>query len=90
LREAFAKRATLLRALAATNVVEQNFINKQLTNSAPTRAACHARLGDVIALEMVAPGSQLPLSSANAILAGVGKELESEPPKRRRLNEDAA
>jgi hypothetical protein len=93
LREAFAKRATLLRALSATGQCDATFVNKLLGKASPTRAACHARLHDVLAMEVPAPGSQVPLSSSNVVLLAIGKDLEPDPPplQRRRLkNGDGA
>ena len=45
----------------------------RLSNKAPlTRAACAAGLHRFMAMETPAPASMQPLSSANAILLGIG------------------
>jgi hypothetical protein len=93
LREAFAKRATLLRALSATGQCNADWINKLLGKASPTRACCHARLHDVLALEVPSSSSFVPLASSNPILLAIGKDVEEQPADnvhRRLSNADAA
>jgi hypothetical protein len=91
LREAFAKRANLLRALAGTGQCNADWINKLLGKASPTRACCHARLHDVIAMEVPSSSSFVPLASSNPILLAIGKDVEEQAEQannvpRRRLN----
>jgi hypothetical protein len=77
LADLFAQRANALHALANTGAVNSTTITKLLGKSAPTRAACAARLHAFIALETCAPGSMQPLSSSNAVLQ-VGRAAAAE------------
>jgi hypothetical protein len=74
LREMFERRFGLLSQLAATGVVDQQFIVKLQGKSGPTRAACASGLHRFVSLERVATQSWLTLSSVNSVLLNVGKE----------------
>jgi hypothetical protein len=74
LRQLFERRFGLLSQLAATGVVDQQFIVKLQGKSGPTRASCAAGLHKYISIEKVATGSFVTLASCNVILLSIGKE----------------
>jgi hypothetical protein len=79
LREQLERRATALRALANTGMVDSGFVNKLAGKPCVTRAACFHQLHRHIAMENVAPQSHLPLTSINSVLLKIGHTLEPEP-----------
>ena len=83
LRAQFERRHSLITQLGRTNVVDTSLVNRLISKSAPTRAACAAGLAKFLSLEVPAPGSLIPLAGVNQILIGVGK---SAAPERPRLN----
>jgi hypothetical protein len=88
LREAFERRAILLRALANTAVVDQTFVNRLLAKGPITAAMQVAGLHRFCDLHNVATVSIRTLASSNSILLGIGKDVEpaAPPVQRRRLS----
>jgi hypothetical protein len=82
LREIFERRASLLAGLANTGLVDSLFVARLANRSGPTRAACAAGLAKYLALETVAPQSQLPLADTNAVLLGIGRPSRESPQPR--------
>jgi hypothetical protein len=74
LRQLFERRFGLLSQLAATGVVDQQFIVKLQSRAGPTRAMCACGLHRFVSLERVATQSWLALSSVNSMLLNIGKE----------------
>jgi len=79
LREAFERRATALRHLADTGLVDTNLLLKFSHRTGPTAAAAHAGLNKFLHLEMVPVASLRTLADSNPILAGIGKASRPHP-----------
>jgi hypothetical protein len=78
--EAFQRRASLFHDLGNTGLIDSAVINKLAGKGAATRAACAAHLHAHLALEKVAQGSFVTLSSTNPILLGIGRDHTPDPP----------
>ena len=76
LREAFERRAVLLKALGDTNAVDLGLIARLSNRSNATSAAQLAGLNRFLNLEMTPTASMRPLATSNELLLRIG----SEPP----------
>jgi hypothetical protein len=79
LREHLERRATALRALANTGMVDSAFVNKLAGKPSVTRACCFHQLHRHVAMENVAPQSHLPLTSINPVLLNIGRTPKPDP-----------
>jgi hypothetical protein len=79
LREAFERRIVLLRALAATDVVQDTLTNRMMGKGPATAAACHAGLYRHIDIVSVATVSVRPLADGNRALLGIAAEPARRP-----------
>jgi hypothetical protein len=86
LREAFERRAVLLRALANTEAVDLGFANRFMAKGPITAAAQAAGLHRFIDIVTVATASVRALATSNSILVAVGRGVEEParavPPRR--------
>jgi hypothetical protein len=72
LREAFERRAVVLRSLGNCAVCDPSLLMRLSNRAGPTSAAHHAGLGKHMNLEMTPVTAQRPLADSNSILLGIG------------------
>jgi hypothetical protein len=80
LRQAFERRAALLAELSRSELADPNLLNKLSSKLPATRAACCHRLDSFISIERTSAQGRMPLSDANALLAGIGKAPDPDKP----------
>jgi hypothetical protein len=75
----------MVQELSNTGLVDLSLLSKLSSKSPATRACCHHGLDRFIAIERTSVQGRMPLTGANVLLTGIGREPDPDKPKTARV-----